>query len=172
MIDSTDPEEVVSNLSGISGVFPILISEIKADYSYAVQSIRTMLDIAIIFLLVITLFTAVISGFSVSTTRRHEIGIILSLGLDRKEIAKIYTLENIVPMIAGSLWGIVAGLFSNIALSDVIMRFTGGLFTLFDPILVVLLGLSLVVSIAATYYSILHFSNVTPVELLSEIDRF
>jgi len=167
LLDSQTPENTVSNLSNITGVYPVLVSTVLLDYSQALDSFRLTLDISIGFLLVTVMISAILSGWSAATARRREIGMMRALGMDGVDVARILSLEGLVPMISGILAGIVVGILANLSLSDVIIRLSGGQFTLIDFRTLLIMALSVVISFVASYYASLKATRVPTIELLS-----
>lgn len=171
LMDSQTPETTVSNLSNITGVYPVLVSTVLHDYSQALDSFRLTLDISIGFLLTTVVISAILSGWSAATARRREIGMLRALGMEGDEVAKILTLEGSVPMIAGVLVGIFVGILTNLSLADIIMRLSGGQFTLVDYRTLLITTVSLIVSIIASYYASLRTTRVPTIDLLSDRER-
>ena len=167
LLDSQTPESTVSNLSNITGVYPVLVSTVILDYSQALDSFRLTLDISIGFLLVTVMISAILSGWSAATARRREIGMMRALGMDGEDVAKILTLEGAVPMISGVLAGILVGIIANLSLADVIMRLSGGQFTLIDFRTLLITAVSMIISFIVSYYASLKVTRVPTIELLS-----
>ncbi len=168
LIESRSPESTVSNLSNITGVFPVLVSSVFHDYTRALDSFKLTLDISIGFLLATVIISAILSGLSAATARRREIGMMRALGMEGEDVSKILTLEGSVPMLSGIIVGMVVGVLANLSLSDVIMRLSGGQFTIIDFRTLVLLAVSMVVSIFASYYASLRATKVPTIDLLSD----
>ncbi|MGY5860667.1 MAG: FtsX-like permease family protein [Candidatus Thorarchaeota archaeon] len=168
LLDSQSPETTVSNLSNITGVYPVLVSTVLHDYSQALDSFRLTLDISIGFLLTTVVISAILSGWSAATARRREIGMLRALGMEEDEVAKILTLESSVPMLSGILVGIVVGVLSNLALADIIMNLSGGQLTLVDFRTLLITAIALIVSLIASYYASLKATRVPTIDLLSD----
>jgi len=168
LFDSQTPEITVSTLSNITGVYPILVSAVLLDYSQALDSFRLTLDLSIGFVLVTVMISAVLSGWSAATARRREIGMLRALGMDGEDVAKILTLEGAVPMISGVLVGILVGVLVNLSLADIIMRLSGGQFTLIDFRTLLITVASMIISFIASYYASLKATRVPTIELLSD----
>jgi len=112
--------------------------------------------------------SAVLSGWSAATARRREIGMLRALGMDGEDVAKILTLEGAVPMISGVLVGILVGVLVNLSLADIIMRLSGGQFTLIDFRTLLITVASMIISFIASYYASLKATRVPTIELLSD----
>ncbi|MHA2023552.1 MAG: ABC transporter permease, partial [Candidatus Thorarchaeota archaeon] len=171
LLDSQTPEITVSNLSEIIGVNPVLISTVLHDYSQALDSFRLTLDISIGFVLTTVIISAILSGWSAATARRREIGMLRALGMKGNEVSKILTLESTVPMIAGVLVGTIIGILTNLSLADIILRLSGGQFTLVDYRTLLITAGSLIISIIASYYASLKTTRAPTNDLLSDRQR-
>ena len=171
LLNSQAPETTVSNLSDITGVNPVLVSTVLHDYSQALDSFRLTLDISIGFLLTTVIISAILSGWSAATARRREIGMLRALGMEGDEVSKILTLEGSVPMIAGVLVGIIIGILANLSLADVIMRLSGGQFTLVDYRTILITAGSLIISLIVSYFASLKATRVPTIDLLSDRQR-
>ena len=171
LLDSQAPETTVSNLANITGVHPVLVSTVLHDYSQALDSFRLTLDISIGFLLTTVIISAILSGWSAATARRREIGMLRALGMEGPVVSKILTLEGSVPMITGVFVGIFIGILTNLSLADVIMRLSGGQFTLVDYRTLLITIASLIVSLIASYYASLKVTRVSTIDLLSNRQR-
>ncbi len=171
LINSDDAEATIDNLSSFPGLYPVLISNILTDYSSALQTLRVMMDFAIGLLLVISGISAIVSGWSTSVSRRREIGMLRSLGMGSHEIAKSLGIESTIPMFLGMIWGMFLGLLVNVSISDIILRFSGGPFLLFDTQSVALIVLSFLISMVASFISIIRSTNSPVVDLLSDRQR-
>ncbi len=171
LLNSQTPETTVSNLSNITGVLPVRVSSILYDYSQALDSFRLTLDISIGFLLTTVIISAILSGWSAATARRREIGMLRALGMEGSEVSKILTLEGSVPMISGIFVGIIIGILTNLSLSDIIMRLSGGQFTLVDYRTLLITIVSLIISLIASYYASLKTTGVPTIDLLSNRQR-
>jgi len=168
LLDSQTPETTVSTLSNITGVYPILVSNVIHDYSQALDSFRLTLDISIGFLLTTVIISAILSGWSAATARRREIGMLRAFGMEGDEVSKILTLESSVPMISGVFVGILVGILANLALSDIIMRLSGGQFTLVDFRTLLITIIALIISLVASYYASLRATKFPTIDLLSD----
>ena len=171
LFDSQNPENTVSNLSNVTGVYPVLVSTVLHDYTNALDSFRLTLDISIGFLLATAIISAILSGWSAATARRREIGMLRALGMEGEDISKTLTLEGAVPMIAGVFVGVLIGILANLSLADIIMRLSGGQFTLIDYRTLLITVISLVVSLVVSYYASLKATRVATIDLLSDRQR-
>ena len=91
--------------------------------------------------------------------------------MEGKDVSKVLTFEGSVPMIAGIIVGIVIGILSNLSMVDVIMRLSGGQFTLIDYRTVLIIIVSLMISLIASYYASLKSTKVPTIDLLSDRER-
>lgn len=171
LLDSNSPEVTVSNLSGLPGVYPVLVSSIVYDYSRALESFRLTLDFSIVLLLATAVLSAVLSGWSAATARRREIGMLRALGMDQTDVAKYLSIESAVPMISGAICGVFVGILVNISLVDIIMRMSNGQFTLIEYRTLLILLLSVVLSLIASYYSSLKATRDRTIDLLTNRQR-
>lgn len=171
LLHSQTPEITVSNLSNIPGLYPVLVSTVIHDYSQALDSFRLTLDISIGFLLSTVIISAILSGWSAATARRREIGMLRALGMEGDEISKILTLEGAVPMLAGILVGMIVGILVNFSLADIIMRLSGGQFTLVEYRTLLIIIASLIASLLASYCASLKATSIPTIDLLSDRQR-
>ncbi|MHA2072216.1 MAG: FtsX-like permease family protein, partial [Candidatus Thorarchaeota archaeon] len=147
------------------------VSSLEADYEAALSAIQVVVNAALATLFIATLASALLSSWSIASTRRREIGMLSALGMTRSEISQTLTAESASGMIAGVSVGVVAGLLVQIALSEIVRRFTGGQFNIIDPIIVLLVALSLIGSIIASYYAIGNTTKTKVVSLLRDLGR-
>ncbi|MFW9889841.1 MAG: FtsX-like permease family protein, partial [Candidatus Thorarchaeota archaeon] len=119
----------------------------------------------------VTLASAFLSSWSIASTRRREIGMLSALGMTHSEIARTLTAESASGMISGVVVGAVVGLIVEVALSDIVIRFTSGVLHFANLGVVFLIVLSLVGSIAASYYVIRSTTKTRVVGLLRDLGR-
>ncbi|MFX1369250.1 MAG: ABC transporter permease, partial [Promethearchaeota archaeon] len=171
LLDSLNPESTIANLTGIPGVYPVLVSAVVQDYSGGLESFRLTIDLSLAFLLVAVVISAILSGWSAATARRREMGMLRALGMEGEEIAKILTLESAVPMATGVIWGVLVGILANISLADIIMRVSGGAFTFVDYRAILIVIVSLVLSLAASYFASHRATMAPTIDLLGDRQR-
>jgi len=171
LIESSNPEEVVKELLSVPGAYPTLVSVLQADYVSALRSIEMLVDASLTSLFVSTLISALLSSWVVSSSRRRELGMLASLGMKDREIARTLAAESSVPMISGVIVGCFAGIGAELALRDLAVRFSGGFFILADYRTLFLVVLSLIASLLAVYYVTKRTVNTDVVRLLRESGR-
>jgi putative ABC transport system permease protein len=171
LVDSSDPDETIANIVLTANAHPVRVSSLEADYEAALSAIQVVVNAALATLFIATLASALLSSWSIASTRRREIGMLSALGMTRSEISQTLTAESASGMIAGVSVGVVAGLLVQIALSEIVRRFTGGQFNIIDPIIVLLVALSLIGSIIASYYAIGNTTKTKVVSLLRDLGR-
>ncbi len=171
LIESTDPESSILELESFPGAHPVLVSAVEADYLAALNSIQLVVDASLVALFIATMASAFLSSWSIASTRRREIGMLSAFGMTRGEIAKTLTAESASGMASGVIVGSVGGFLVQIALSEIAVRFTGAQFILFDPRIGLLVLLSLLFSIAASYYAIGNTTKTKVVGLLRDLGR-
>lgn len=152
LVESSNPAAAVKEIVAVPGAYPTLVSTLEADYVSALHSIELLVDASLISLFASTLISALISSWAVSSSRRRELGMVASLGMSDKEIARTLAAESAAPMISGVIVGCIAGIGAELALRDLAIRFSGGLFILADHRTVFLVALSLIASLLAVYY--------------------
>ncbi|MFQ5834219.1 MAG: hypothetical protein ACE5H4_16060, partial [Candidatus Thorarchaeota archaeon] len=79
--------------------------------------------------------------------------------------------ESASGMASGVIVGSVGGFLVQLALSEIAVRFTGAQYILFDPRIGLLVLLSLLFSIAASYYAIGNTTKTKVVGLLRDLGR-
>ena len=171
LIQSSDPAATLAQLSGVPDAHPVLVSSLQADYVSALRSIELVVNASLAALFATTLASALLSSWAAASSRRRELGMLASLGMRRQEIARTLTAESAASMISGVLVGSIVGLLVEISLRDIILRFSGGFYILVDIRTVLLVTLSLVMSIAASYYMTSKACNTEVVRLLHESGR-
>jgi ABC-type lipoprotein release transport system permease subunit len=171
LVDSSDPDETIANIVLTANAHPVRVSSLEADYEAALSAIQVVVNAALATLFIATLASALLSSWSIASTRRREIGMLSALGMTRSEISQTLTAESASGMIAGVSVGVVAGLLVQVALSEIVRRFTGGQFNIIDPIIVLLVALSLIGSIIASYYAIGNTTKTKVVSLLRDLGR-
>jgi ABC-type lipoprotein release transport system permease subunit len=171
LIDSSNPEATITDISQTSNAHPVKVSSLEADYEAALSAIQIVVNASLVTLFIATLSSALLSSWSIASTRRREIGMLSALGMTQSEISRTLTAESASGMIAGVGVGAVIGLLVQVALSAIVGRFTGGQFILIDPKIVLLVILSLIGSIAASYYAIGNTTKTRVVGLLRDLGR-
>jgi ABC-type lipoprotein release transport system permease subunit len=171
LIDSTDPDETIAVLMLTANAHPVRVSSLEADYEAALSAIQVVVNAALVTLFITTLASALLSSWSIASTRRREIGMLSALGMTRSEIAQTLTAESANGMIAGVGVGAIVGLLVQVALSEIVGRFTGGQVSLIDAKIVFLVVLSLIGSIAASYYTIGNTTKTQVIGLLRDLGR-
>ncbi len=171
LIDSSDPHATIADIMNTANAHPVMVSSLSADYEAALSAIQVVVNAALVTLFIATLASALLSSWSIASTRRREIGMLSALGMTRSEIAQTLTAESASGMIAGVSVGVIVGLFVQVALSEIVGRFTGGQFILIDPQIVFLIVLSLIGSITASYYAIGNTTRTQVISLLRDLGR-
>jgi hypothetical protein len=171
LIDSSDPVSTVAQLEVIPGLHPVLVSAIEADYLSALQSVQLVADASLLALFVATSASALLSSWAIASTRRREIGMLAALGMKSKDIAHTLAAENAVAMIGGVVVGFVAGLFVELAIAEIVVRFGGSVPALIDWRSASLISFSLVVSIVLAFVAIRRATKARVIDLLRDLDR-
>lgn len=171
LIESSDPPATLAQLSGVPDAHPVLVSSLQADYVSALRSVELVVNTSLGALFVTTLASALLSSWAAASSRRRELGMLASLGMRRQEIARALTAESAASMISGVLVGSIVGLLAEISLRDIILRFSGGFYILVDIRTLLLVTLSLLMSIVASYYMTSKACNIEVVRLLRESGR-
>jgi putative ABC transport system permease protein len=171
LIDSTDPDETIAEIVLTANAHPVRVSSLEADYEAALSAIQVVVNAALVTLFITTLASALLSSWSIASTRRREIGMLSALGMTRSEIAQTLTAESANGMIAGVGVGAIVGLLVQVALSEIVGRFTGGQVSLIDAKIVFLVVLSLIGSIVASYYAIGNTTKTQVIGLLRDLGR-
>ncbi len=171
LIESTDPDETIAEIALTTNAHPVRVSSLEADYEAALSAIQVVVNAALVTLFITTLASALLSSWSIASTRRREIGMLSALGMTQSEIAQTLTAESANGMIAGVGVGAIMGLLVQVALSEIVGRFTGGQVTLIDEKIVFLVVLSLIGSIVASYYVIGNTTKTHVVRLLRDLGR-
>ncbi|MFX0055862.1 MAG: ABC transporter permease [Promethearchaeota archaeon] len=171
LIDSSDPDATIADIIMTPNAHPVLVSSLEADYEAALNAIQVVVNASLATLFLVTLASAFLSSWSIASTRRREIGMLSALGMTQSEIASTLTAESASGMISGVGVGVAIGLTVQVALSDIIMRFTGGVVHLVNPGIAFLIVFSLVGSIAASYYAIRNTTKTRVVGLLRDLGR-
>lgn len=144
-------------------------SSLLTSFRYNLQFISLIAILVGIFLLYNTVFISVVK-------RRSEIGILRSLGMDRKTVVWIFIFQGLILGIAGSLFGIVFGqiaaYFAVTAVSKTISTMYGAvsvsdyLLSFKDAVTAVLLGVA--VSLVASAVPAYESSRIRPHEAARE----
>ncbi|MFX1260950.1 MAG: ABC transporter permease [Promethearchaeota archaeon] len=171
LIDSSNPDATIADVMMLSNAHPVLVSSLETDYEAALNAIQVVVNASLMTLFLVTLASAFLSSWSIASTRRREIGMLSALGMTDSQIAQTLTAESASGMISGALVGVIIGLLVQVALSEIIMRFTGGVLHFVNPGIVFLIVLSLVGSIAASYYVIRNTTRTRVVGLLRDLGR-
>jgi ABC-type lipoprotein release transport system permease subunit len=171
LIDSSNPEATIADVVMLSSAHPVLVSSLETDYEAALNAIQVVVNASLMTLFLVTLASAFLSSWSIASTRRREIGMLSALGMTHSEIAQTLTAESASGMISGAVMGVIIGLLVQLALSDIIMRFTGGVVHFVNPSIAFLIVLSLIGSIAASYYVIRNTTKTRVVGLLRDLGR-
>ena len=171
LIDSSDPEATIADLMAAPNAHPVMVSSLEADYEAALSAIQVVVNASLATLFLATLASAFLSSWSIASTRRREIGMLSALGMTRNEIAQTLTAESASGMIAGVGVGAIIGLLVQVAISDIVIRFTGGVYSFIDLQIVLLVILSLIGSIGASYYAIGNTTKTRVVGLLRDLSR-
>ncbi len=171
LIEASNPKAVLTELLSLPGAYPALVSSLEADYVSALQSIQLLVNASLTSLFISTLVSALISSWAVSSSRRRELGMLSSLGMSGKEIARTLAAESSAPMISGVIVGCLAGIGAELALRDLAIRFSGGFFILADYRTLFLVIFSLIASLLAVYYVTKRTVNTDVVHLLRESGR-
>ena len=171
LIDSSNPDATIADVMMVSNAHPVLVSSLETDYEAALNAIQVVVNASLMTLFLVTLASAFLSSWSIASTRRREIGMLSALGMTHSDIAQTLTAESASGMISGVVVGVIMGLLVQVALSDIIMRFTGGVLNFVNPGIVSLIVLSLVGSIAASYYVIRNTTRTRVVGLLRDLGR-
>lgn len=167
LFDSSTPEDTVSTISKLPGVYPVLVSSIIQNYSQALESFRLTLDFSLGLLLLTVVFSAVLSGWSAATARRREIGMLRALGMAQEDIAKFLSYESAIPMVAGAICGVLVGMLANLSIIDIIMRMSNGQFTIIDYRTILIIIIALVLSLVTSYYASLRATRARTIDLLT-----
>lgn len=171
LIDSSDPDATIADIIMTPNAHPVLVSSLEADYEAALNAIQVVVNASLATLFLVTLASAFLSSWSIASTRRREIGMLSALGMSQSEIASSLTAESASGMVSGVGVGVAIGLIVQVALSDIILRFTGGAVHLVNPGIAFLIVFSLVGSIAASYYAIRNTTKTRVVGLLRDLGR-
>ncbi|MFX1416422.1 MAG: ABC transporter permease [Promethearchaeota archaeon] len=171
LIESTSPESSIISLATFTGAHPVLVSAVEADYQAALNSVQLIVDASLVALFIATMASAFLSSWSIASTRRREIGMLSAHGMTKTEIAKALTAESANAMILGVIVGTIGGILVEIALSEIVVRFTGGTYALFDPRIVLLVLFSLLASIGASYLAIGNTTKTRVIGLLRDLGR-
>ncbi len=171
LIESTNPEESIDDLQAFSGAHPVLVSAVAADYQAALNSVQLIVDASLMALFIATMASAFLSSWSTASTRRREIGMLSAHGMTKAEIAETLTAESANAMILGVIVGTFGGILVEIALSEIVVRFTGGAYSLFDPRIVFLVLFSLLASIGTSYLAVGSTTKTKVIGLLRDLGR-
>jgi ABC-type lipoprotein release transport system permease subunit len=171
LIESTSPESSIVELLAFTGSHPVLVSAVAADYQAALNSVQLIVDASLVALFIATMASAFLSSWSIASTRRREIGMLSAHGMTRAEIAKTLSAESANAMILGVVVGTMGGILVEIALAEIVVRFTGGAYALIDPRIVLLVLFSLLASIGASYLAIGNTTKTSVIGLLRDLGR-
>ena len=114
-VESGKQQDVARDLDKLSaGYTSILVlpgnflgAIVKDIFNFLISSTNALLSVAV----VIALFGIVNTLILSITERTHEIGLLRSVGMTRRQLRSTVTLEAMVVSLLGSLVGIVSGLF-------------------------------------------------------------
>ena len=171
LIESSNPNDTINQISQIPGAHPFLISSLEADYLSALNSIQLIIDTSLISLFATTIFSALLSGWTIASARRREIGLLSSMGMTRNEIAQVITAENATAMISGTIVGFLVGIIVEISLAEIVYRLTGEIPALFDFRIIAIILLCLFVSIIFAYIAIRRTCDTQVITLLRDVSR-
>ena len=171
LMESSKPDETVNQLSQLPGAHPFLISSLKADYLSALSSIQLIIDSSLISLFVTTILSALLSGWTIASARRREIGLLSSMGMTRSEIAQVITTENATAMISGTVLGFLAGILVELSLADIVFRLTGNVPSFFDLRIIAIIIFCLMISIIFAYIAIRRTCDTRVITLLRDVSR-
>jgi ABC-type lipoprotein release transport system permease subunit len=171
LMESSEPDVTISQLSQLQGAHPYLISTLKADYLSALASIQLVIDSSLISLFASTIFGAILSGWTIASARRREIGLLSSMGMTKNEIAQVITTENATAMITGTIIGFIVGTIVEIAIADIVYRLTGEIPALFDFRIISIILLCLFVSVIFAYIAIRRTCDTRVIVLLRDVSR-
>ncbi|MFW9967222.1 MAG: ABC transporter permease [Candidatus Thorarchaeota archaeon] len=171
LIDSSDPEATIADIIAEPNAHPVMVSSLEADYDGALSAIQIVVNASLATLFLATLASAFLSSWSIASTRRREIGMLSALGMTQSEIAQTLTAESASGMIAGVGVGAIIGFLVQVALSEIVVRFTGGVYSFIDLKIVLLVIISLMGSIGASYYAIANTTKTRVVGLLRDLGR-
>ena len=170
-MESSEPDETINQLSEFPGAHPFLISTLEADYISALASIQLIIDSSLVTLFATTIISALLSGWTIASARRREIGLLSSMGMTRTEIAQVITAENATAMISGTVVGFIIGIIVEISLADIVYRLTGEIPTLFDFRIISIILLCLFVSVIFAYIAIKRTCDARVIALLRDVSR-
>ncbi len=171
LVQSSDPEQTVTVLSQVPGMRPVPVSSLQADYASAIMAVRLIVHASLITLFVSAIFSTAITSLSAVTSRRQEIGLLLSQGMTDNEIGKTIIAENATAIVAGFLAGLSGGIFVELCIRDIVFRFSGGTFYLWNPLILALCVLSVTISIFLSYRVIIAACENTVISLMSATGR-
>lgn len=171
LIESSDPVRTLADLENLPGANPMMVSQLEADYTAALQSVQVIADSSLIALFIATTASAMLSGWAIASARRREIGMLAAQGMNRTDIARTLTIENAVAMTSGVIVGSVVGILVELALADILIRAGGSFLVLVDIRTIALVLFSLLVSIAASYIAVGNATKTDVVKLLRDQGR-
>ena len=163
--------ETINQLTKIPGAHPFLISTLKVDYLSALTSIQLIIDTSLVSLFATTILSAILSGWTIASARRREIGLLSSMGMTGNEIAQAITAENATAMISGTIVGFLVGFIVEISLADIVYRLTGEIPPLVDFRIITTILLCLFVSVIFAYVMIRRTCKTQVITLLRDISR-
>mgnify|MGYP006282332907 CR=1 FL=1 len=128
------------------------------------------LQLILSFTVVICLFGLFASSYSSIIERKREIGVLRALGLRRKGVGKLFTVESIIILLAAGSTGSLVGYVTAALLSENMILFTGAprLLTVPWMALGLLFGLSLVILYFGMKILLVRIKNKNLIEIFRE----
>ncbi len=171
LVESSDPQATVNALADLPGVTATLVEAVQTRLLDNAEAIRTVIDTSLIVMFIVTAVSAVLSGWSLAASRRHEIGILSAFGTPAADIARAVAAESAVTMTAGVALGFVAGMVVEVAMLPVVARFGTAAVLLLEPRSLALVAVSLLAAIVASYAAVRHSLRRPAVLLVRDMRR-
>jgi len=171
LIESSNVTQTMTEFAAFAGIRTVIVSALQTDYASALQMIDVVVNTSLLVLFATTVFSTLLTSMSVVTARTRETGLLRAMGLSEREIAKAVTMETSISMLAGVGVGVLAGLVVEIAMADIVTRFSGGVFYVIDAKTVILILVSLVSSLVAMYWGTKRACRSRTISLLHDTAR-
>ncbi|WP_455716414.1 ABC transporter permease [Anaerosporobacter sp.] len=174
--DAMEVKEEIQNKYGEEGVSAYAVSSLIKDYAVQMEQFQVFAVIMDVFLILL----AVVSIFAIITLtsylRRNEIGSMLSVGISRTEILRVFLLEYVIVFAAGIIVAVfLVGLFAFPLHTQIRLMLNVPYRQIdildFIKLVVETAGINAIVFLVASAYSFFKIRKADPVELIKEVNR-
>ena len=151
----------------------IIYTDLTAIVFNNLETITNLISLVLIIFSVLCLVVAVLLesliSYSNISERKHDIGILKSLGASKKDIFKIFSFESLIVGLISGLISLLLILISGLSLNgffNSLFDVSGSIVNLSFPLIIIVILLGLILQFISSFIPTLIYSQKTPIAIM------